>query len=384
MHKQYLYTLIILTVATLCVATVSFTYGKKEYTIDELRTLYSSGNKSNWPAPLLHESVRPTFKDIGILDSMQYPKDNAYSEEKKALGKILFFDPRLSLSGQIACANCHESQTGWGDAKRVAFGHNRQVGNRNAMSLFNVGYYNDLFWDGRSFSLEHQAQFPASSVLEMAQPLHALSKKINKIKGYKLLFQKAFGSVDITNEKIFKAIATFERSIVSPKSRFDYFIQGKKDALTDDELMGLHIFRTKANCVNCHNGGLFSDNQLHNDGQALFATDNEDLGAYNYTNNKADVGKFRTQSLRETANTGPWMHHGNFPTLKDVVQFYNLGNPTPLPKKYKGERDSILPKNSPILRKLDLSVVEINQLIAFMQSITSTPQRMKPVTDFPQ
>jgi cytochrome c peroxidase len=382
MHKKFIVLFFILVIC-ISFTLVSFKNNVNPE-IDQLRDLYSSGDKSKWPAPNIAESVKPTFKEIGNLDTMPFPADNPFSEAKKELGKILFFDPRMSLSGQIACASCHDSQLGWGDGKRVAFGHNRQTGNRNAMSLFNVGYYNNLFWDGRSFSIEHQAQFPTSDSLEMAQPLKALDKKIKKINGYKIYFKKAFGTEEITNDKIFKAIATFERTIVSPKSRFDYFINGKKDALNDDEVMGLHLYRTKANCINCHNSGLFSDNQFHNDGQTLFASDNEDLGMYNNTKKISDVGKFRTQSLRETAHTGPWMHHGNFPTLKDVVQFYNLGNPTPIPKKYKGDRDSLMPKNSPLLRKLDLSVVEINQIIAFLQSISSTPQRVKPITDFPK
>ena len=381
-------TVIITSIA--CFVTVTsmlcYQYPTPNIDIETLRNLYSSGNKATWPKPLLDSSVVTKFIDIGNLDSMKYPFENPFSAAKKELGKILFFDPRLSQSGQVACASCHDSQLGWADGKQLSFGHNRQLGTRNAMSLFNVGYYKEFFWDGRATSIEHQVQFPTADAVEMAQPLAGLDKKIKKIKGYTPYFAKAFGNNDITNDKIFKAIATFERSIVSPKSRFDFFITGKKDALTDDELMGLHLYRTKANCINCHNGGLFSDNKLHNDGQTLFATQYEDLGQYNITHNRADVGKFKTPSLRETASTGPWMHHGNFPSLKDVVEFYNLGNPTPLPKKYKGERDSILPVKSPILRKLNLSAKEMEQIVAFLQSITAPVQsvRIKPVTAFPQ
>jgi cytochrome c peroxidase len=385
--KSYKILIGLFTFVLLClVLTTNLAFKNKapNYTADDLRAIYSSGDKSKWPLPNIDESVRKTFKEIGNLDSMQFPTDNMYSDAKKELGKILFFDPRLSKSEQIACASCHDSQLGWGDGKRVAFGHNRQTGTRNAMSLFNIGFYNSLFWDGRAFSIEHQANFPTADPLEMAQPLGGLDKKIKKYKGYKTLFAKAFGNEEITNDKIFKAIATFERTIVSPKSRFDQFINGKKEVLSDDEVTGLHLFRTKARCVNCHNSGLFSDNQFHNDGQTLFGSDNEDLGLYNSTKKLEDVGKFRTQSLRETANTGPWMHHGNFPTLKDVVQFYNLGNPAPIPKRYKGDRDSLLPKTSPILQKLNLTDIEINQVIAFLQSITTTPQRVKPITDFPK
>ncbi|HSR40220.1 MAG TPA: hypothetical protein VLL95_15025, partial [Phnomibacter sp.] len=168
-----------------------------------------------------------------------------------------------------------------------------------------------------------------------------------------------------------------------PSSRFDLFIDGKKEALTDQEVWGLHLFRTKAGCINCHNGGLFADNKFHNDGQTLFASSNEDLGLYHVTKNPADVGKFKTPSLREVVNTGPWMHHGNFPTLKDVLFLYNTGNPAPVPKSYKGDRDSLLPKTSPMLRKLNLSNEEIDAVIAFLGAITTTPRRLNPPQNFP-
>ena len=382
MRKISLITLVLVLIVVL--GTMSFNVNRGTPNVNDLRLIYSSGNINKWPTPNLDDAIKATYKEIGLLDSMAYPIDNQYNIAKKELGKILFYDPRLSKSNQVACASCHDPQLGWGDGKRVAFGHNRQVGNRNSMTLFNVGYYNNFFWDGRSYSLEHQAMFPASDGLEMAGNLQNLTTKLKKYKAYEPLFKKAFNNGEISNENIFKAIATFERSIVSPKSRFDNFITGKADALTDDEVNGLHLYRTKARCVNCHNGGLFSDNKFHNDGQTLFASDNEDLGKYKRTNNKSDVGLFKTPSLRETANTGPWMHHGNFPSLKDVVQFYNLGNPSPIQKKYKGNRDSILPKTSPLLRKLNLTEQEILQVVAFLQTITTTPQRVKPITVFPK
>ncbi len=199
------------------------------------------------------------------------------------------------------------------------------------------------------------------------------------------MFKSAFGDETINLEKILKAIATFERTVVSPKSRFDLFISGDSSALKDDEVVGLHLYRTKAGCINCHNSPLFSDNQFHNDGQTLWGSVNEDLGRYNVTKDKADIGKFKTPSLREVVNTGPWMHHGNFPTLLDVIHFYNNGNPSPIQKKYQGTaRDSLLPTTSPILKKLGLTDTEKQQLLAFLQSITTTPRRPNPPTNFPK
>jgi cytochrome c peroxidase len=377
------YSLIISVISfAVIVATLSFTKPVEE-DIPALRKAYSSGNYSLWPKPNLHPNAVANFKDIGVMDAMPYPTDNPASVEKKDLGKMLFFDPRLSVSGQIACASCHEPQLGWGDGKRVANGHDRKTGNRNSMTLLNVGYYEKYFWDGRANSLEDQAKFPVKDHVEMNLDIYEMEKKIKKYKGYEPLFEKAFGSREINLEKIFKAIATFERSIVTPPSRFDNFVKGKADALKDEEVLGLNLFRTKAGCINCHNTPFFSDNKFHNDGQTLFASESEDLGRYNVTGKKEDVGKFKTPSLRETANTGPWMHHGNFPSLKDVVFFYDKGNPSPIQRKYKGDRDSILPVTDPMLRKLTLSRKEVDALVAFMQSITTTPARLNPPSNFP-
>jgi cytochrome c peroxidase len=368
--------------AAVIISTLSFTKSNEE-DIAALRKAYSSGDYKLWPKVILEEGAKLNFRDIGSLDSMPYPADNKPSPEKKDLGKILFFDPRLSVSGQIACASCHEPQLGWGDGKRVANGHDRKMGARNSMSLLNVGYYEKYFWDGRANSLEDQAKFPVKDHIEMNLEIKAMEKKIKSFKGYEPLFEKAFGNKEINLEKIFKAIATFERSIVSPPSRFDNFIKGKSEALKDDEVLGLHLFRTKAGCINCHNTPFFSDNKFHNDGQTLFASESEDLGRYNFTSKIEDVGKFKTPSLRETANTGPWMHHGNFPSLKDVVFFYDKGNPSPIQKKYKGDRDSLLPKTDIMLKKLNLTKPEVEAIVAFLQSITTTAARLHPPTNFP-
>jgi cytochrome c peroxidase len=374
-----------------CIVGCASMIGKKqsiiqsEYDLKQLREIYSNGDKTKWPAPGIDSSITKDYQEIGLLPSVPFPADNPTNPAKAELGKFLFYDPRLSTSGQIACASCHDPQLGWGDGKRVAFGHDRKLGARNAMTIWNTAFYTSLFWDGRASSLEDQARFPVQDHLEMNESLSAMEARVKKYNGYRAMFANAFnGDSAINLDRIFKAIATFERTIVSPKSRFDLFISGKADAITDDELLGLHLFRTKAGCVNCHNGGLFSDDKFHNDGQTLFASVNEDLGLYNVTGKKDDVGKFKTPSLREVVNTGPWMHHGNFPTLKDVVFLYNLGNPAPIPRSYKGDRDSLLPKTSPLLKKLNMADHEINALIAFLGTITTTPRRLNPPQKFPE
>ena len=383
MRNKSLFVLCLLSTTT--AACLSFMKGKPvEEDIAYLRKLYSSGDQKQWPKPQLKKDAEKGFRDIGVLDKMMYPADNPYSEAKKDLGKVLFFDPRLSVSGQIACASCHEPQLAWGDGKQLANGHDRQFGKRNAMTILNTGYYEDLFWDGRANSLEDQARFPVKDHLEMNMDLSGMEKRLQDVAGYKALFQKAFGDEEVSLDRIFKAIATFERTVNSKRSRFDDFISGKAEALKDEEVLGLHLFRTKAGCINCHNTPLFSDNKFHNDGQTLFGGAQEDLGRYNITKDKKDVGAFRTPSLRDVAFTGPWFHHGNFPTLKDVVFFYNLGNPAPIQKKYLGVRDSLLPKTSPLLEKLNLTDKEVNAVVAFMQAISSPPTRVASPREFPK
>ncbi|RZJ81038.1 MAG: cytochrome-c peroxidase [Flavobacterium sp.] len=348
----------------------------KVYTVEELRAIYS-GDAAKWPKPDLDQEAKKGFKDIGYLGRPTYPKENPFSAEKEKLGKILFFDPRLSSSKQIACASCHDPELGWGDGKRVAYGHDRQNGKRNAMTIINTAFYEKLFWDGRANSLEHQSGFPVADHVEMNMDITEMVKNINQIDGYKPLFKLAYGTEEINLDKIQKAIATFERSIVSTSSRFDSFVRGNAKMLKDDEVVGLHLFRTKARCINCHNTPLFSDNKFHNDGQALLGSRFEDLGLYNVTKNLKDVGKMRTPSLRETNITGPWMHHGNFPSLKDVVEFYDLGNPIAQQRSLK-VADSLKAPKSAMLKKLNLTLKEREQVEAFLKSISTSVNKINP------
>lgn len=355
------------------------------YDLDRLRELYASGDQSQWPEPALHPTVdQAAFEDIGPLSQVEYPGDNPFSPAKRELGKLLFFDPRLSQSKQIACASCHNPELGWTDNLTRSFGHDRQTGKRNAMTIQNSAFAETLFWDGRAESLEDQAGFPIGDPVEMNHSLPLAVEGIANIEGYRAHFEAAFGDEAVTEKRIRQAIATFERSIVSGRSRFDRFVQGNPEALDDQELLGLHLFRTQAGCINCHHTPYFSDNQFHNDGQTLWGSDHEDLGRYYITGETADLGLFRTPTLREVAHTGPWMHHGHFPTLLDVVQFYNLGNPAPIQRKYRGTpRDSLIPEPSPLLHELGLSDYEVDAVVAFLHTL-STPKRRMRMPEMPQ
>jgi cytochrome c peroxidase len=334
----------------------------------DLRDAYSRP-AAEWPAPTLDSNG--TFRELGPLPAVTYPPDNPYSKARAALGKRLFFDPVLSGSNQIACATCHDPELGWGDGRRTSFGHDRQLGTRNAPTLLNAGHWETFFWDGRAATLEEQALFPIQDPIEMNQDLASLPAELSTDSTYRQSFQEAFGSPEVTVERIAQALATFERGIRSRKSRFDRFMEGNYSALNDDEIAGLHLFRTKAKCINCHNGPFLTDQQFHNNGQSHFGRPGEDLGLFNITGDSLDMGKFRTPSLRDVVFTGPYLHHGNIVELDEVLFMYDQGMPQIIPKRLDGTRQ---PAHSPILQPLGLTETERNQLKAFLHALSTRPR----------
>ena len=347
--------------------------------IDKIRKLYSSGDSSKWPKPILDEMAIPHFSEIGHLPKVEFPEDNAYSIDKVVLGKTLFYDPRLSASNQIACASCHDPELGWTDNRTLSFGHDRQLGTRNSMTIMNTAFAKSLFWDGRVESIEKQSHIPIEDSREMNQHIDIATGKIAKIKGYEVLFEKAFGSKEVTKDKIGKAIATFERTLISPQSKFDQFIDGQAALFSDDEVMGLHLFRTRAQCMNCHSSGYFSNNQFENDGTSLLGSKQEDLGRYLVTKNPDDAGEFRVPTLREVARTGPWMHNGSLTSLREVLTFYSKGNSEISQKKSTvHEGITLTSQKSEMLKFLDLNDKEITQLEAFLGTLSTKTQRLTP------
>ena len=371
--KKIIYIALGLLVASFTTQLTKSIFDDKE-TIEKLRKTYSSGDISQWEKPELDEEVIANFEDIGVLPKMIFPENNPYSEAKKELGKMLFFDPRLSKSKQISCASCHDPELAWGDGRTISYGHNRQTGKRNSPSLLNIGYHSVFLWDGRAASLENQALGPITDPVEMAATETISIKNIKKIKGYKPYFREAFGDEKITIERILKAIATYERTITSKKSKFDSFIEGKSDIFTDEEVIGLHLFRTKARCINCHNTPLFSNQKFHNVGLSYYGRTFEDLGKYNITHKKEDVGKFKTPSLREIGRTAPYMHNGLMPNLEGIIEMYNAGMPRVKPKENQ-KNDSLFPVTDPLLKKLNLTKKEQNALKAFLLTLSSSPRR---------
>lgn len=355
--------------------------------IATLRAMYSSGDSSKWERAHIDSSVLEAFaKDLGLeLESNRaqilaflelqplpqtppYPAHNPFSEAKRALGEKLFNDPRLSKSNQIACASCHERDLGFADGRRVSFGHNRAKGRRNAPSVVMSAFGGVKFWDGRAKDLESQSLFPIQDPLEMAYSVDLLVVKLSKIKEYSTLFKNAFNDSKITKERIAEALATYERSLMPPRNRFDRFISGSKNALKDSEVWGLHLFRTKARCINCHNGVALSDQKFHNLGLHWYRNaKRRDLGRYEITNNPADSGAFKTPSLRGVWKTAPYMHNGNFETLESVVHSYNGGLLHYVPQNEAESSDKAFPITDSLIRELNLTNEEVEAIVAFLR-----------------
>lgn len=339
----------------------------------ELREAYVKAPKE-WPRPTLDPGVE--HREIGRVPAVEHPKANPFSKEKAELGKALFFDGRLSGSRQMACASCHDPDLAWADGRTVAFGHDRKALKRNSPSVLNVAFQTSFFWDGRAKSLEDQALAVLDNPDEMRADKEGLGERLQKVKGYPEMFKAAFGDPAITTERVARAVACYERTLVSGRSRFDAFLSGKANALTDSELRGLHLFRTDARCLNCHNGPTFSDGKFHDVGLSYYGREFEDLGRFRVTKEKGDVGAFRTPSLRNVGYTAPYMHNGLFP-LDGVLRMYNAGMPT-LQRKAHQKGDPNFPTKSPLLKPLGLNGSDLADLEAFLRALGEPPLRVRP------
>lgn len=256
------------------------------------------------------------------------PINNPQTIEGIALGKKLFFDPILSKNNTQACADCHSPENAFTDSERFSDGIGGVFGNRNSMPLFNLAWNYDekFFWDGSSFSLEHQAFIPVSDPIEMANTWPQVEEKLQQHPDYPMLFEKAFGKLNIDSTLVTKAIAQFERTLISSNSKFDKYLLGETN-LTPQELNGFNVFmdETKGDCFHCHGSDknpLWTDNIFHNNGLDETFTD---LGLGAVTGDPADNGKFKSPSLRNLVFTAPYMHDGRFATLDDVINHYSEG-----------------------------------------------------------
>ncbi|MEA1879721.1 MAG: cytochrome c peroxidase [Campylobacterota bacterium] len=281
------------------------------------------------------------------------PKDNPITKEKIALGKKLFYDPILSRANNISCMSCHDPVKGWSDSDKVATGDKGRKGSRNSPTILNSAYQYIYFWDGRAKSLEEQSLGPIESHVEMNLSPEEAVKRLQRNAVYVKMFKEVFPEELISTDTLAKALATFERSIVSGESRFDKWIAGDATQVTDAEAKGFHTFLTRANCNVCHSTFRFSDQSFNNIG-----IDNNDTGRAKIKNRTLWKGAFKTPTLRNIENSAPYFHDGSVATLKEAVEICA-----------KGGRD----KNASIANILidkKLSDAEVESIVTFLETLS--------------
>ncbi|MDX5481942.1 MAG: cytochrome-c peroxidase [Hymenobacteraceae bacterium] len=305
---------------------------------------------------------------------MIIPADNQLTVEGVELGRHLFYDKRLSGNNTMSCASCHQQDKAFTDGKSLSFGINRLPTKRSSMSLANMLWFNKFNWDGSASSLEEQARGPIEDPLELHQSMTDAVKKLQETELYPPMFEKAFGSSTITEEKLLKALAQFQRTLISAGSRYDRYLQNK-EMLTEDELEGMALFMTHpdpstntrgGNCGDCHGGTLLSLRTFHNNGLDVEFKDN---GLGDVTGRETDKGKFKAPSLRNIALTAPYMHDGRFGTLEEVLDHYNEHMQYSSPNL-----DPLITEasNMPNGRTLKLTEEEKRKIITFLHTLTDS------------
>jgi len=287
--------------------------------------------------------------------AVPFPASNPFSEEKRALGERLFHDKRLSIDGSIACANCHMRAKGFADGRRQGRGVPGVPLKRHTPTLWNLAWAGPVFWDGRARSLEEQVAGPIEAPEEMGQPVAGLITRLAADPAYVRAFAAAFPDEPrVTHETLGKAIATFERTLVSPPTRFDRWIDGDDKALTREAVEGFKVFTGQGRCANCHSGWAFTDYAFHDIGLP-----GEDRGRGAVLRLDVAEHAFKTPSLREIGRSAPYMHDGSLATLQDVVRHYQRGIV---------ERPTL---SADLPRKLALGDRERSALLAFHATLTS-------------
>jgi cytochrome c peroxidase len=364
-----------------------------ETTRDTLAAKDDSSPLDSAPAAKTATTLVGRFPALAPLPELPVPGDNPISEAKIELGKLLFFDDRLSGDVGTSCASCHDPRLGWGDGNALSRGYAGTQHWRNSQTTINTAYLAKLFWAGETPSLESQADSAITGNLAGNGDKVMIEERLAQIPEYVALFEKAFGGDRPLYDHVLKAIATFERvAMDSRDSPLDLYLAGDESALSEEAIRGKSLFEGKAGCIQCHNGALATDEKFHNLGlpeNPLFTKDplrqvslryqhyirgvpesvyrgaTTDLGLFYTTKRDADIGKFRTPPLRYTAYTAPYMHNGVFETLEEVIDFYDQGG---------GDAES----KSPLLKPLDLTEDEKWDLLEFLESMSGEEVRITP------
>ena len=319
-----------------------------------------------------------TFEGVSVplplglqADAAYVPPGNAPTDARVELGRLLYFDKRLSDDETVACATCHDPAHGFAEPRATSTGIRKQVGARNAPTVLNRLFSKEQFWDGRAADLEEQAHGPIVNKIEMGMASHdACVERLRRVKGYAPLFEKAFGTPDITMPRVAQAIASYERRVLTGNSPFDRHQAGDTGAMSAAAVRGMAIFNEKGNCDTCHAGFNFTDESYHNLGVGMNAK-TPDLGRFLVTKDDVDRGAFKTPTLRNVTDTAPYMHDGSERTLREVLVFYNEG----------GRPNPWLSKE---IHPLALSDAEIDDLLAFLAALTGEVTERQVPTTFPQ
>jgi cytochrome c peroxidase len=345
---------------------------------------------------LAQQAAPAKFPPLAPLPPVSAPPDNPTTPAKVELGKKLFWDGRLSGNGAMPCVACHRPDLGWGTGSAISFGYPGTIHWRNSQTILNSGHYNKLFWDGAVTGLEAQAPAAAGGAVAGNGDDAMMEMRLAFVPEYRAAFREIFGTDWPLLNDAWKAIAAFERTIVSDpkKVAFDRWITGDKSALTPEQVKGYELFNGKAGCIACHNGPLASDQKYYRTGvprspdfdtldieqitfrwevyqkgvsEKVYREAKDDHGLYYVTIRPEDIGKWRTPSLRELKYTGPYMHNGAFETLADVVDFYDKGG---------GEGS--------VLKPLGLTVDEKRALVAFLESLSMDEPLIVPDPQLPE
>lgn len=304
---------------------------------------------------------------VAVSPPVRRPADNPQSPAKVALGRQLFFDPILSRDRTVSCSSCHDPRRAFASSDPVTPGAGGRLGARNAISLLNAAYRAKLTWNGAASSLETQAMIPLLDHNELDLTESELRERLREHPGYAAQFQAVFGEPPTVQNTV-RALAAFQRTLVSYASAYDRYQAGDLSAFTAAQVRGQDLFFGKAECFHCHTGRDFSDGLPHNNALQLF---NRDTGLAVLTDQDSDVGKFITPSLRNVALTAPYLHDGSVPTLHAVVEAYNRG----------GEPN---PNADPLIRPLGLSAREVSDLVAFLQGLSDFTVARNPAFQHPQ
>lgn len=324
------------------------------------------GAVSAWPAPQIDAGVQ--WQELAALpEQAPMSVDNPLTAAKVRLGERLFFDSQLSRNKDVSCASCHKPELGFSDGQKVSSGHMQRQGRRNSPGITMSGFTQAPFWDGRTASLEEQALKPIEDPLEMAFSVEELVIRLQALASYRREFATVFDQ-QVSAQGIAQALASYQRSLLPRDTPYEHFMQGDRDALSAEQVHGLHVFRTKGRCMQCHNGAALSDDQFHNLGLTYYGRHYEDLGRHEVTEQAEDTGRFRTPSLRLVSQTGPWMHNGLFPHLWGVINMYNAGMPQHQ-RHIEQLDDPLFPQTSPLLKPLGLTPIERANLEAFLHSL---------------